>query len=104
MGVSVYVSAIVEVTPETMEKVKLYNSLVEEGYDAPDKLKADLLRALGDEVAGGVCYGGRVELNDDGVEVNVSGEGDIEYGDGMLIDLSLDLPPDTRKLRVYMEG
>lgn len=101
MSGSIYVVAQKQLTKEDFDKVVLYNGLFEEGYDIPQELKKDLLNILGPDV----LDDGLISVPEEGqiVELYLEGDGDVMYGDGLLIPISV-LPINTVALRVYAEA
>ena len=114
MGADVYIDAIVEITEENQEKIKLYNQMIKD-YEVPEKLKKEIIEEmpfLKEDVEDGNIINnidGHVQYDEkeyDEALVNVelyshpSLTGDIE-SNGAIIDLDK-LPPNTKKIKVYM--
>lgn len=99
MSVSVYVEAHRKVSEDDLEYLRAYNALVAVEVDPPERIIKYLQKALGNddrlpdeeiEMPGGKM-----------ISVSVRGEGDVEYGNGMIVKIA-DLPPGTVALRIYM--
>ncbi len=106
MSISIRVAACREITDDDRSLITIYNGLVEHNIDPPDDLVHKLNSILGD---GAFDVGDTLSISDPApgtvktVELLVRGEGDVMYGDGMLIYMS-DLPPNTVALRIYSEA
>ena len=90
MGVSVHVTCIRPPTAEYKKKLRAYKSCIEAEVTPP----RELCRFFED----------RDDPSEDGMETDLPHEatdGEVEYGEGMVIDLAK-LPPGTTRLRVYM--
>ncbi len=97
MSISVYVKAQKQLSKSDFEKVSLYNKLVEEEYPAPEELFAEVQTILGVKIYKGEPIPVPSEKV---IEIGLDGEGDVMYGDGLLIQVS-SLPVNTVALRVY---
>ena len=100
MSVDVYVEAHRKVSKADLERLKVYNSLVSMEMDPPEELIEYLREVLGDDSRfpdEEITIPPGTEM----VSISVRGEGDVEYGDGMIVKIA-DLPPGTEALRIYM--
>ena len=100
MSVSVYVEAHRKISENDLEHVVAYNALVAIDLEPPEQLVQHLQKVLGNDSR--LPYERITTPTNKMISVSVRGEGDVEYGDGMIIRIA-DLPPDTEALRIYME-
>jgi hypothetical protein len=91
MSVSVYIIGLKEPAPDYLAKLKAYKACEEANVEPPPEL-LDYFDGVQSEYIPG-----------DGMEVEIDEavNGDVEYGDGAVIDLSK-LPEGVTKIRVYM--
>lgn len=103
MSISIYVAAQREITPDDLEYVALYNGLVERGIRVPPAIIQRLQNALGEEALKDILSDKvpiEIPQGTQTVELDISGEGDVMYGDGLMIQVGT-LPPGTVALRIY---
>lgn len=86
MGAGIYVEGVNPISKETVEQAEMDAKEIEKlGISVPQEVQ-DIVDSY--EI-------GR------GIEIKQACKGDIEYGDGMTIDLT-QIPPGIKKLRIYM--
>lgn len=99
MSVSVYIEAHRRVSKEDLEYLKAYNALVAIEAEPPQKIIEYLREALGNDSR---LPDEEIDMpTGEMVSVHVQGEGDVKYGNGMIIKVA-DLPLGTVALRIYM--
>ncbi len=101
MSVSIYVVAQKQLSQKDFEKVALYNSLRENDYDVPQGLGEELKGILGPDALDDdfISVPGEKQI----VELYLEGDGNVMYGDGLIIPFSA-LPINTIALRVFAEA
>lgn len=100
MSVSVYVEAHRTISADDLEYLVAYNALIAIDITPPATIVKHLRWALGND-----CRLPDEEITmptGEMISVSIRGEGDVEYGNGMIIKIA-DLPPGTVALRIYME-
>lgn len=102
MGVSVSMVAQKKISDEELRLLEAYNALCESGVAQSEELRDKVRGITGKKLD----YDYPIDCDDlatEGgyVELGVSPEGSVEYGDGAQI-LIEDLPPGTFAIRVYM--
>jgi len=100
MSVNVYVEAHRRISEADLERLVVYNSLILMEIDPPEELIKYLREALGDDSR----FPDEEIIIPPGTKtmsLNIRGEGDVEYDNGMIINIA-DLPPGTEALRIYM--
>lgn len=101
MSVGVYVKARRRLGVRDHHLIRAYNALCAAEIPPPVDLVGEINQQLGYQAACTWCEPiGTVE-EDAVIEIDVNGDGDVAYGDGMILKLS-DLPADTFALRIYM--
>jgi len=99
MSVSVYVEAHRKISEDDLEYLTAYNALIAIGTAPPEHIVEYLRSVLGNDHR---LPDEKITMpTGEMVSVSVRGEGSVEYGDGMIIEIA-DLPPNTVALRIYM--
>lgn len=99
MGADVYVNAIREISEKEVGLIKAYNTLIENNISISEDLWRSVEGILDEEIK----YEEAIKYTSVRVETPIKGEGRVEYGDGMVIEVS-DLPEGTVAIRVYMQA
>jgi hypothetical protein len=97
MSVSIYVNARKELSREDADLIRAYMTLTDSNIQVPKELGDAIVRITGKknwyDMPDKFLEGTTVELP-------VNGDGDVMYGDGMILRLK-DLPEGTKELRIY---
>lgn len=101
MSVSVYVEAHRTISKTDLEYLVIYNGLIAKGIEPPKEVIEHLRKVLGDDDRFSWNEEIIIPPGTETVAVSVRGEGNVEYGEGMIVKIA-DLPPGTVALRIYM--
>lgn len=102
MSVSIYANVQRRLTPKNLNAVRLYNDLIEGNFTPPVEMVEGLKSLLGKDACDEWGHESLVIASQAGdlVESNMKHEGDVMYGEGMIIQVA-DLPSNAVALRIY---